>query len=232
MQCRDLENFIAQEGLEPLPAQAREHVVGCNSCRALVADLTAIVSVANKMPAEIEPPARIWASLRNQLEIEGLIKELPQVPAMAPPAPWFPGWRDLFRSRTLATAAVGLVLAIAAVIQLKSPIQEPVRTVPPTPVAASSTDPSPVPNDSAITATRTALTQQEQVVRGMVLAGDSPVDLSLTENLKKVDEFIGECERRLKQEPRDEMARQYLYEAYQQKAELLAAMMDRGRSVN
>jgi hypothetical protein len=116
-----------------------------------------------------------------------------------------------------------------------NPRVDPGRTSPSTPETAQTLDHSttPVPpNDSSIVATGKTLSQQEHLVQGMILAGDSPVDVSLTENLKKVDEFIGECERRLKEEPRDELARQYLYEAYQQKAELLAAMMDRGRSVN
>jgi len=231
MQCSDLENVIAQEGLEPLPAQAREHVVACGSCRAFVADLTAIVSVANKMPAEIEPPARIWTSLRNQLEIEGLIKESPEVPPLASMVPWYAGWRDLLRSRVLVTTAVGLVIAIAAFMELKPPDRIAEQPAPPS-IVKSGADHSAPTSDSSITAAGTTLIEQEQVVRGMVLTGDSPVDVSLSENLKKVDDFIGECERRLKVEPRDELARQYLYEAYQQKAELLAAMMDRGRSVN
>jgi hypothetical protein len=232
MLCKDLEHVIAQEGLETLPAQTREHLAACSSCRAFVADLTAIVSVANKMPAEIDPPARMWTSLRNQLEMEGLIKESLSVQETAQTAPWFSHWRDLFRSRVLATAAAGLLIAVAAIMEMKAPTPIAKQSVTPAPLARPGDDPSPDPKDQAITASRTTLTQQEHVVQGMVLAGDSPVDVSLTENLKKVDEFIGECERRLKQEPRDELARQYLYEAYQQKAELLAAMMDRGRSVN
>jgi hypothetical protein len=50
--------------------------------------------------------------------------------------------------------------------------------------------------------------------------------------LKQLDEFIAECERHLKESPNDELAREYLAAAYQQKAELLSAMIDRGRSVN
>jgi hypothetical protein len=34
------------------------------------------------------------------------------------------------------------------------------------------------------------------------------------------------------EEPQDDLAREYLSGAYQQKAELLSAMMDRGGSVN
>jgi hypothetical protein len=58
------------------------------------------------------------------------------------------------------------------------------------------------------------------------------VDASLEQNLKQVDAFIADCERHLKQTPQDDLAREYLSDAYQQKAELLSAMMDRGRSVN
>jgi len=44
--------------------------------------------------------------------------------------------------------------------------------------------------------------------------------------------FIKECRKRLQEDPNDQVARDYLSAAYQQKAEILAAMMDRGRSVN
>jgi len=56
--------------------------------------------------------------------------------------------------------------------------------------------------------------------------------LSLRQNLKSLNQFIEECRRRLKEDPNDELAREYLSVAYQQKAELLSAMLDRGRSVN
>lgn len=39
----------------------------------LVADLRRIVSAARKLPAEVAPPARVWRSLRVQLEREGIL---------------------------------------------------------------------------------------------------------------------------------------------------------------
>ena len=39
----------------------------------LVADLRSIVSAAHKLPAQVDPPARVWRSLRLQLEREGLL---------------------------------------------------------------------------------------------------------------------------------------------------------------
>jgi hypothetical protein len=39
----------------------------------LVADLKSIVIAAHNLPAEVAPPARVWRSLRVQLEEEGIL---------------------------------------------------------------------------------------------------------------------------------------------------------------
>jgi hypothetical protein len=39
----------------------------------LAADLSSIVFAAHKLPAQVDPPARVWRSLRLQLEREGLL---------------------------------------------------------------------------------------------------------------------------------------------------------------
>ena len=221
MLCRDVEVVVEQEGLAPLPAEVSAHLSECRECRNFLADLTAIVDVARKMPSEIAPPERVWISLRAQLESEGIIKE----PVLAPEAEhasWWRGFSDLFRSRALATATVGVLIAAAAVLQITNDnrVNEP-----------SSLQPSVVAlND--FSATRTTLNDQEPVARGMILASTSPVDASLRDNLQTVDDFIADCERRVKEEPQDDLAREYLANAYQQKAELLSTMMDRGGSVN
>jgi hypothetical protein len=214
MQCRDVEAAVEQEGLAPLPAGARAHVAGCEQCQAYLADLNAIVNIAKELPAEIEPPERVWVSLRTQLELEGLVKEPASLPAAAEGGSGWKGFGNLFRGRTLANAAVGLLIVAAGALQLQH----------------SSVLPAP-PSDP-IFATAHALDEQEHDLSNMQLAGTSPVDTSLRQSLKQLDEFIADCERRVKEEPRDDLAREYLATAYQQKAELLSAMMDRGRSVN
>jgi hypothetical protein len=214
MQCRDVEVVIEQEGLAPLPEAARAHLAGCRHCQELVSDLAAIVSVAYKLPAEVEPPARVWASLRAQLELEGIIKE----PVAAPSEERFPWWRGfsaLFRSRALVTVTAGALIAAAAILQLRQPKELPSS--------------SPTPD---IGQTAKLLNEQEDYLRNMHLTSTSPVDTALQQDLQQVDDFIADCERHLKEAPQDDLAREYLYSAYQQKGELLAAMMDRGRSVN
>ena len=46
MQCYEVERVLEQKEAEELPPSAAAHVEECERCRALVADLTAILSVA------------------------------------------------------------------------------------------------------------------------------------------------------------------------------------------
>ncbi|HXY25164.1 MAG TPA: hypothetical protein VEI73_10980 [Candidatus Acidoferrum sp.] len=216
MQCRDVEVVLEQEGLAPLPEAARDHVASCTHCQGLIADLETIISLSVELPAEVEPPARVWVSLRNQLEHEGIIKQPVAVPAQEHSSLW-EGFGRLFRSRAFATVAVGAFLLIAAFLQVRGPSE---------PLGPPSGTPNPLWQTAKV------LNEQEIDLRNMHLSSTSPVDVALEQNLQQVNEFIADCERHLKAEPQDELAREYLSDAYQQKAELLSAMMDRGRSVN
>jgi hypothetical protein len=223
MQCKKVEAVVEQEGLAPLPKEVNTHLAECRECRNYIADLTSIIDVARKMPSEITPPDRIWISLRAQLELEGIIKERVLPPVPEHPSRW-QGFGELFRSRALATATVGLLILAAGFLQLRT--ENGSSSNAPAPMQATGIASEP------FAATRIVLNEQEPIARGMILASTSPVDTSLRENLQKVDDFIADCERRLNDAPQDDLAREYLSNAYQQKAELLSAMMDRGGSVN
>jgi hypothetical protein len=58
-------------------------------------------------------------------------------------------------------------------------------------------------------------------------ASETPVTASLHQNLEIVDNYISLCENSVREEPENELAREYLYEAYQQKADLLAQLNER-----
>ena len=61
------------------------------------------------------------------------------------------------------------------------------------------------------------------------MAGSDPVvTASLHDNLAIVDNYIALCEKSVREEPESEIARDYLYDAYEQKANLLAQMTERG----
>ena len=222
MQCKDVEFVVEQEGLAPLPKAAQAHVAGCSRCRGFVADLETIVSTAKEIPAELEPPARAWVSLRTQLELEGIIKT-PAIAAANQRLSWWQGFGDLFRSRALATAAVGLLILVAGIVELRQ-----------SPAGLPDADGNLTERASQIPLAHTAkvLNDQEVDLRNIQLASTSPVDDSLRQNLQQVDSFIADCERHLRANPDDELAREYLTSAYQQKAELLSAMMDREGSIH
>jgi hypothetical protein len=211
MQCKETEVVLEQQDdFVALPEGVRQHVSGCSSCQNLVADFTAIVKVARELPAEVEPPPRIWASLRMQLEAEGLIK----TQLVLGRSSW---WRlpELFHTRALATASVGLLILAGAVLQIPQSAPEKAAKA-----------------RSLLADTGLTLREDERGLMNMQLASDSVVDASLRKNLEIVDSFIEDCEKRMKDDPENELAREYLSGAYRQKAELLSVMMERGRSVN
>jgi len=243
MQCKELEAVVENEGLAPLPPAARAHLAECSACQGFLADFTTIQSLAQEFPAAADPPERLWISLRAQLTAEGVIRESVELPTGTP---WRQSLTAWLRPRTLATAAAGIVLCVTAVFLSRSPIPQPVArianahsttpvgppvTSPAVPdVKGSSLTPRPSPTEEAMANGGVVLNQAELDVPNMQLAGNATVDASLRDNLRTVNEFIAECQQHLKQHPGDQLAREYLESAYQQKAELLAAMMDSGRS--
>ena len=231
MQCKDVAEIIEQQGFSPLPESARGHVTGCASCSSLVADFVLIAATASQLPAEVEPPTRVWVALRAQLEAENIIRGA-QVTVPAHQSPWWQGFGLLIRGRGLAAAAVAFAIIFAAgYLQVTHrPAVAPLANG-----AAIATSAPVVAEPFAVAAS--SLDQEEQSLGPMQTASTgvspvSPVDDSLRENLATLNAFIKECRKRLQEDPNDQVARDYLASAYQQKAEILAAMMERGRSVN
>lgn len=214
MQCREVEEVLEQEGFAPLPALAREHASTCEACRNLISDFTAILHAAHEIPQEVEPPAHVWVALRNQLEAEGVIKT-PAVAVATRVTPWWHGFQQLFNARALATAAVGVLILSAAILQSRNGGGQNIAAKP-----------------EPFAETASALSQEERHLPNVYLASTSPVDQSLRQNLDTLNAFIKDCRQRVLENPDDELAREYLSGAYQQKAELLSAMMDRGGSVD
>src|SRR5215475_3699943 len=226
MQCKEIEAVLENEGLSPLPEAARAHVASCNACRNLVEDFSAILAVAEELPAEVEPPTRVWVALKNQLEAEGIIKTPAAIGQAVQPS-WWESLSGVLRGRALATAAVGLVIIAAAVVQVERATQRATFT--------ADFSPAPISESEPLSDTAQTLRSEEQslpMVQQANLSNQDRVDASLRQNLKSLNQFIEDCRRRLREDPNDELAREYLSVAYQQKAELLSAMLDRGRSVN
>jgi hypothetical protein len=269
MQCKEIEAVLESEGLEGLSPAAQSHLSECPACLGFVSDLNTIVGMAAALPAEVEPPQRVWVALRAQMEAEGIIQQPIVVGVPVGESRW--GWlSSIFRLRVLAPTVAALALVflgyfevhkgfgfakvdtpapqVAAVApKVVAPVTGASSTsVSPAPVQQAKADPTtaaaptlrpasdaplkPSPTELAASTPMSDLASLEGDVSNRRVADNVAVEASIRQNLRTLNEFIKECQLRLKQNPQDELARQYLNEAYQQKAELLSAMIESGRS--
>lgn len=188
-------------------AAARAHFQDCQACRCVAADLDAIQSAAPTLSvADPEPPARVWTALRAQLIEEGLIRENVPVAAVEEKS-WF---ARLFPSVPRPALAGGyLALLVALAFGLSSPFALHTSAPPSFPLSAE-------------------LDSAEQTTVSSFASSKSPISASLHQNLEIVDHYIALCEKSVREEPGNDVARQYLYQAYQQKADLIALIAERG----
>jgi hypothetical protein len=186
---------------------AEAHIEVCESCRCFAADLDAIQSAAPTLSvADPEPPARVWTALRAQMIEEGLIRET--VPATAATEKsWF---ERLFPTVPRPALAGGyLALLVAVAFGLSGPLGQNTTAPPSFPLSAE-------------------LDNAEQTTVSSFVSSKSPISASLHQNLEIVDHYIALCEKSVREEPGNDAAREYLYHAYQQKADLLALITERG----
>jgi hypothetical protein len=187
---------------------AEAHVRSCAECSNLVADLDSIRDTASSLAAaDPEPSPRVWNALRAQLEDEGLIH------AARPEAVkrWLQG---TFWVPRPVLAGAYLVALIASGFALSGS--------------------SSLRNDSNLWMSRTQrstqplsarLATEEDAISSMANA-NPVVTASLRKSLAVIDNNIALCEKSVREEPQNEFARDYLYEAYHQKADLIAQVTE------
>lgn len=225
IKCEDFLDRLEpwMEGERSPDAQA--HLRDCPRCLALLNDLNAIEAEARTWNAsETDAPERVWVSLRVQLEQEGLIHDAVPVLVsreLARPAA-SPGWlHGLFGGLprpVLAGAYLAVLIAVA--FALSGPVHKKVNEAKWLEGTQIATSPL-----------RAELNTAEQNSISSLPVTNSDVSASLHRNLAIVDNYIALCEKSVHDEPQNELARDYLYEAYRQKADLLAQMSERGENV-
>ncbi len=221
MQCEQFERILEQQDDGALPKPALDHVEACEACRALSTDFYSIHDMALELGAEgIAPPERVWISLRNQLEAERLIHGAQAAPVAS--AQTSPGWWAVFQRPAVAGAFLGLVLAAASAVGYLSNFAQ---TAVQSQWVAPQQETSPVPSADSVFKEE-VLTVGNDSIPGLQRQ-DTAVTDSIRRNLRIVDNFIAICEKSVREQPDNQMAREYLYGAYQQKAELLATATNR-----
>jgi hypothetical protein len=220
MQCEQFEQMLEEQDSGALPKPALAHLETCEACRALSADFGAIHDMALELGNDgISPSERVWISLRNQLEAEGLIHDSRTARGNSSHADH--GWWTLFQRPAVAGAFLGIVLAAASAISYLSNFAQTSVDTQLTPQQEVSSVPS---ADSVFK--EEVLTVGSDSIPGLQRQDTSVTD-SIRRNLQIVDNFIAICEKSVREQPDNQMAREYLYGAYQQKAELLATATNR-----
>ncbi len=222
--CREFLNYLEpwMEGERPPDAQA--HVRTCSHCSSVINDLEMIHSETRGWGAEEQDaPERVWTSLRAQLEQEGLIREtIPaskdRAQAAAPRTRWFAGLFPRLPRPVLAGAYLAALVAVA--FALSGPVNKRVNEARWLKGTQISTSPL-----------SAQLNFAEQNSNSYVTRSNPVVAASLHQNLAIVDNYIALCEKSVSEDPQNEVARDYLYEAYQQKADLLTQLTERGENV-
>jgi hypothetical protein len=218
MQCYELEQILEQQPEGPLPDSAVAHIDDCEPCRSLLADLEAIRVAALELgDVEVAPPERLWISLRNQLEAEGLIRDPQPASKNA-----MHGWWSIFQRPALAGAFLTLLLVAAGLISLRGDFSQTSARQGVEARLGSSLVPS-----AQQVFNEEVLNVSDETVPGFPRP-DPAVAASFRRNLDLVNNLIVLAEESVREQPENDIAREYMYGAYEQKAELLATAMDRG----
>lgn len=214
--CNEFQNQLGDWMEGERSPEARAHLRACSECRSLAADLEAIEKTASSIALDDpEPSPRVWLALRAQLELEGLIHSDRHAPPPRSSTHWLDVVFGAIPRPVLAGAYLAALIAVgAALTGTGSRHANDARWLSRT---ESSTQPLSAQLDTAEQDTYSSLKNVDPVVAE-----------SLHKNLAIVDNYIALCEKSVREDPQDEAARDYLYGAYQQKADLLAQMSERG----
>ena len=217
-QTFDLNLAAYLEG-EDRPEVSR-HARECRYCSVLLADLEQIrvTSAAQPLP---EPPPRLWANIRSTLEVEGVIRARQSF------------WQRWFPSPRLAPEArpVGALLALATLALVLIASTRSFETSRPSDILAQggtvSTAGITVPGLTP--ALEETVGQMEAAFRAQEDTFEPAVKATYKKSLEALDTSIRESMGACKRDPGDQLAQQYLVNAYQTKAEVLASALEPSR---
>ena len=226
-------------------AELERHLAGCESCRALVADLETIRDTAASLDP-LEPPAGVWLQIAAVLRQQGRVATPEQPKAKS----------SAHHTALMAIAATLLLLVGGSVVLLWTQFRG--GNAAPQTVATAPAAPAPTPGataqaDVAVESVeaefrlaeqhyQNAIAKLEQAARldqaakgGSQAALDPQTAAMLQKNLQVIDQAIAESRSALKAEPLSAPARDSLFDALRRKVALLQdtiALMNEMRKGN
>lgn len=196
----------------------RSHAEQCSACGSLLDDIEVIRSSAKGLPLE-SPSPRVWSNIRATLDQEGYFR--------GQESAWR-RWtgRIVLGPRMAPVAALAFALVLAVVLLLNGDLHQKVNRAPTLAPVAESTAPAGLSD---------VQTNLIHTVRGMeenYKAREASLDPSAKQvyqaGLASLDSSIQECMESLQKQPENMLVREYLMQAYAQKAEVLASALEYG----
>jgi len=208
MTCVEFERGLSElEGAYSF--EQEEHLKTCRRCSSLTFDLESISQQARLLQATEEPGPGVWNAIEIALKEEGLIHQYTpgrfSIPVLSR---WRMGW--------LAPVAAGLLVATGLLVhqqQSRMARQAAVR---------SSAATANLAHDQ-----RRSLPADEDQLLGIVAARGPAFRAAYESDLRAVDAYIRDAELSARNDPNDEIAQQYLMNAYEQRAMVYQMAMER-----
>jgi hypothetical protein len=208
MTCEEFERVLPELGSGHSMEQ-EEHLKSCPACSDLVADLNAISQQARHLQASEEPSPWVWNSIEVALRQEGLIRQ-PQHehPLLHPP-------RLSWKLRWLVPAAAVFLVVLGVLMHQRGGgprIAQPAGVE-----TADLQHPSPVD----------VMAGEDLQLLDTVGSRMPSMRAAYEQNLRAVNAYIRDAEQSAHSDPNDEVAQQYLRNAYEQKAMVYEMALDR-----
>ena len=217
--CREFDTNLPAYLEGEKSADVQVHAQQCSSCRSLLADLESIRVAARDLPME-SPSPRVWHNLRAALAEERLIRERES---------FWRRWTSSFSlvPRSAPAAALAFALVLAVIMIFKGDIQKNGNRNPSlAPAAISNTVPVGLLGVQS-NLVRT-VKEMEESYRAHEASLDPSAQRVYRAGLTSLNNSIQECLDSLQKQPHNTLVREYLMQAYAQKAEVLASAMEYG----
>jgi hypothetical protein len=192
------------------------HAAECPACGGVLKDLQQIRAAARELPLD-SPPARVWKNVRTALAREALIRQ---------PGPRWLGWlRAPGTPSRLAPATAAAAVAVLGAVFIFGPRLErkPAPLAPQSNLALSALSANYAAEQLALAKT---VQQMEQTFKQQETQLPPLIKSTYDKGLSSLDDSIRESLVSVHRNPRDELARQFLMEAYAQKADVLASALE------
>jgi hypothetical protein len=210
MTCEEFERVLPELG-SGHSIEQEEHLKSCSACSDLVADLNAISQQARHLRASDEPSPWVWNSIELALRQEGLIRQPhPEHSLIHPP-------RLSWKLRWLVPAAAALLVVLGVLLHERGTGPAQLAKHELTGVVPADHRPHPVD----------VMVGEDLQLLNTVGSRTPSMRDAYEANLRAVNAYIRDAEQSAHSDPNDEIAQQYLRNAYEQKAMVYEMALDR-----